>query len=84
VKIIALFVMAVALLGFGCKDSEVAQWKSLGTKHRVTVYSGGVAVKVYHSTGNVSNEGQTDGWYFEDAETHRLVEVSGTVVIEQE
>jgi hypothetical protein len=67
----------------GCKDATRAQWGSLGTRHRVTVWSGGVAVKTYISTGNVSNQGQSDGWYFEDEATHKLVEVAGTLTIEQ-
>jgi hypothetical protein len=68
----------------GCKDSTRAQWESLGTKHKIYVYSGGVCVKTYESTGNVSNEAHSDGYYFEDSTTHKLIEVSGTVVIEQE
>ena len=62
----------------GCKDATRAQFSGLGSKHTVTVWSGGVAVRVYHSTGSVSNHN------FEDAATHKLVEVSGTVTIEQE
>jgi hypothetical protein len=30
------------------------------------------------------NEKNSDGWYFEDAKTHKLVEVAGTVVFEAE
>lgn len=67
----------------GCKDSDRAQWRSMSSKHRVTVYSGGKAVGVWTSTGNVSNQEHSDGYYFEDEETHKLIEVSGTVVIEQ-
>lgn len=79
--------MSVAFLCLtlcGCKDATMAQWKSSGCRHKVTVYSGGVAVRIFHSTGNVSNQANSDGYYFEDVETKKLVEVSGTVVIEQE
>lgn len=67
----------------GCKDATRAQWNSLGTRHRITVYSGGKAVATFISTGNVSNQDRSDGYYFEDEATHKLVEVSGTIVIEQ-
>lgn len=79
-----LLAVSIVLMLVGCKDATRAQWGAMGSKHTVTVYSGGIAVKVFHSTGNVSNQGQSDGYYFEDAATHKLVEVSGTVVIEQE
>lgn len=80
---IALLIVAIAMMA-GCKDATVAQWNSLGKPHTITVYSGGVAVKVFHSTGNVSNEPNSDGWYFEDRDTHKLVEVAGSLVIEQD
>lgn len=82
-KILAFAIVAILCLA-GCKDATRAQWGAMGSKHTVTVYSGGVAVKVFHSTGNVSNQEQSDSYYFEDAATHKLVEVAGTVVIEQE
>lgn len=81
--IVLFFVVVIGLTG-GFKDANIAQLKSMGSKHQITVYSGGVPVKVFHSTGNVSNQDKSDGYYFEDAETHKLVEVAGTVVIEQE
>lgn len=80
----AAILTLLALCLAGCKDATRAQWGAMGSKHIVTVYSGGAAVKVFHSTGNVSNQEQSDGYYFEDAATHKLVEVAGTVVIEQE
>ena len=52
-------------------------------KNTITVYSGGVVVKVFHSTGIISRTYQ-GGYYFEDATTHKFVEASGTVVIEKE
>jgi hypothetical protein len=82
ILIISLTICLVAL-STGCKDASLAQFRSLGTKHRVTLYSGGKVMGTWISTGNVSNEGQSDGYYFEDNDTHKLIEVSGTVLIEQ-
>ena len=67
----------------GCKDATRAQFFSIGSKHRVSLYCGDKQIKQWVSTGNVSNEAHSDGYYFEDEETHRLVEISGTVIIEQ-
>ena len=73
------------LLLVGCKDSTWAQWHALGAKHRITLYGAtGVPIKTWESTGNVSNEDRSDGWYFKDVSTGKLVEVTGTLVIEQE
>lgn len=67
----------------GCKDSVMAQFRSLGSEHQVSLYSGGKLVGEWHSTGNVSNQEHSDGYYFEEKATHKLIEVSGTVVIIQ-
>ncbi len=75
---------ATLLIAAGCKDATMAQFNSLGSKHKITMYSGGKVVGTWESTGNVSNEEHSDGWYFEDAQTHKLVELTGQLVIEQE
>lgn len=40
-------------------------------------------IKTYISTGKVGSEENSDGYYFKDAATGELVEVSGNVVITQ-
>lgn len=81
-----LFVaLLVLVFGLGCKDSEVQQFESLGSRHKVTLYGAtGTVIGQWESTGNVSNQASSDGWYFRDAKTGKLVEVAGTLVIEQE
>jgi hypothetical protein len=79
-RILAALILMCAVVG--CKDADIAQYKSLSRPHKITLYSGGIAVKTYYSTGNVSNSGNSDGWYFENKETGKLVEVAGTIVIE--
>lgn len=68
----------------GCKDATRAQIYAQGKGHIVTLYSGGKAVRTWHSTGSPKNEEHSDGWYFEDRDTKKLVEVTGTVVFEVE
>lgn len=72
----SLAVLAIA----GCKSSDFAQIGSLGHEAHVKCYSGNLLIYEGDSTGNVSNEGSSDGWYWKDAKTGRLVEVSGSCV----
>jgi hypothetical protein len=81
-KRISLVLLAIACCG--CTDADVSQATAFGTPCKVTVWSGGEAVKEYRSTGRVHSEQDTDGWYFRDAQTGKLVRVSGTVTIEYE
>ena len=77
------FLLLLPLLG-GCKASEMAQIRSMGSKHEVTCYSGGVSIYHGESAGNVSNESQSDGWYWEDVETGKLVESSAACIFKAE
>jgi hypothetical protein len=72
------------LLGSGCTDAEMAERVSLGSRCRVTLYSGGKPVREWVSTGKVQTEEKSDGWYFMDAGTSKLVRVSGDVTVEQQ
>jgi hypothetical protein len=73
--------VAVAIGLGGCTNADVAQLSALGSPADITCYSGGKVIYQGQSTGKVSTENQSDGWYFEDASTHRLVRVSGQCVI---
>lgn len=81
-----VLLIGVALLSlFSCKDATRAQFNALNRPHRITQYAaGGNIIHQWKSTGSVSNEPNSDGWYFEDDSTRKLVEVTGTVVIEVE
>lgn len=75
--------LAIALLS-GCTSAERAKVFAYGSKHKITLYSGGVAVRVWHSSGAIINEEHSDGYYFQDDATGKLISVSGQIVIEQE
>ena len=78
-SIILVLVLSLA----GCTNAYRAQIGGFGSNYKVTLYSGGVAVKEWRSTGKVLTEHESDGWYFMDSETGKLIRVSGQVVIEQ-
>lgn len=74
----------IATLGItSCKDATKAQYQALGKRHKITLYGAtGTVINSWISTGNVSNSAHSDGWYFEDEKTGKLVEITGTLVIE--
>jgi len=78
-----VFLLLTMLLS-ACTSARVAKFQSLGSKHKIILYSGGVVVGTWHSSGYIQNEEKSDGYYFKDDSTGKLISVSGTVVIEQE
>ena len=78
-----LFALITVLTFTACKDAKRAQFNALGKPHIITLLGcTGDTLRRWESTGGVSNEEGSDGWYFEDAATGKLVEVTGTLVIE--
>lgn len=65
----------------GCTDATMSGISAYGQAHHIKQFSGGQLIGEWDSTGKVQNEAQSDGYYFEDAKTHKIVEVSGTVQI---
>jgi hypothetical protein len=76
-----IFITLVILTLTSCKDATKAQYNALGKPHIIKQYSGGKLIGEWVSTGNVSNEESSDGWYFEDATTGKLIEVTGDIQI---
>jgi hypothetical protein len=85
---IRLLVAAIVLLLIfsmaGCTSADRAKVFAYGSHHKITLYSGGVAVRVWHSSGAINNEEHSDGYYFMDDTSGKLIRVSGDIVIEQE
>ena len=54
------------------------------SNRKVTLYSGGQAVRTFTSRGAVLSEENSDGYYFTDNETGKLIELEGDIVIEEE
>ena len=80
-KILAAGLFAALLLSSGCTDAYSSKVGGLGSEHKVELYSGGVLVRSWISTGKVLSSEQSDGYFFRDKETKVNVEVSGTIVI---
>jgi hypothetical protein len=74
-----LILLLISLIG--CTDAGRAKIGGYGDKFKVEMYSGGQKVREWTSTGKVLSEEGSDGYYFNDSETGKLIEVSGDVVI---
>jgi len=78
------YLLLITLLVTGCTTADRAKVFALGSHHKITLYSGGIAVRSWHSSGAINNEEHSDGYYFMDDSSGKLIQVSGPVVIEQE
>lgn len=80
---ITLAIMFTVALG-ACSDAKRQAFGALGKPRKVTVYpANGDSARVWITTGKLVNEDNSDGFYFEDAATGKLVEVYGQAVVEQ-
>lgn len=81
-KSLTYVVLLVGSVLIGCTDAEQAKMSGYGSTYTVKVL-GPDTVIVYQSSGKVISEEKSDGYYFNDVKTGKLIEVSGTVIIEQ-
>lgn len=72
----------IVLFAIGCTDAKMKQFTTIGSSAHVKCYSGGTVIYDGYSTGKVTTEKGSDGWYFEDSKTNKLIRVSGDCVIE--
>jgi hypothetical protein len=86
--VIAIFIF-VGLLAAACYiawpylwDSSRAELMSNGHPFKITLFSGGREVKIWHSTGKVTTLKNSDGWEFKDKATGMFVRVTGACSVE--
>jgi hypothetical protein len=76
------FICIVFVVAFiGCSDAQIGKFKALGNSAQVECWSGGRSIFKGESTGKVSSEENSDGYYFIDKATGSPMEVSGNCVI---
>ena len=81
-KMITLMLVLALTMLTGCTDAFMGKFASLGNSATIECYSGGVLIYKGASTGKVSSEESSDGYYFVDKAVGRLKEVSGDCVID--
>lgn len=62
-RVTLILVVWVCLTVFGCTDAQRGKYAVLGNQAEVTCYSGGKAYFHARSTGKVSNEENSDGFF---------------------
>lgn len=77
---VLLFIASLVFIG-GCSNAGVASMQALGVDHRIELWSGGQKVMEWTSSGKVFSEDGSDGYYFCDKKTNRLVRVTGDIVV---
>lgn len=83
-KITIIVAFIAATLTIGCTDATKAQFGGYGSKYKVTLYGASPdPIREWVSTGKVATEEGSDGWFFMDSKTNKLVRVSGNVVVEE-
>lgn len=65
-----------------CTSAERSKFGGYGKNYTIKVVSCDTII-TYNSDGKVQSENNSDGYYFTDAATGKLVEVSGNVIIEE-
>ncbi len=80
-KAIILAALLSASIFSSCTDAELSKLGGYGDEFKVEMYSGGQKVREWTSSGKVLSEQGSDGYYFNDKDSGKLIEVSGDVVI---
>ena len=78
---VVLFI-AIVMGSTSCTDAEKAKWGGLGDEFKVEMINcDGTVARTWISSGKVLSESSSDGYYFMDKQTGKLIEVTGRLVI---
>jgi hypothetical protein len=80
-NVLTLLALVVVLGCTGCTGAARSNLAAYGMPHHIKQFSANQLIGEWDSTGMVSNEEQSDGFYFQDAATNKKVEVTGTLQI---
>ncbi len=80
----ALLAATLSFGAVGCTDASRSKLLAYGSQFQVTLYAAdGSVIKQWTSSGKVKSEETSDGYYFMDQASGRLIEVTGTLIIEK-
>lgn len=78
-------IIIIALLFVGCTDADVAQLGGYNAEFKIELVNcDGSVTKEWISTGKVRTEKESDGYYFMDKSSGKLVRVTGNLIITEE
>jgi hypothetical protein len=78
----AVGILMITLGLSSCTDATMGKIGGYGNSFTVQVL-GPDTIITYVSSGKVISEEHSDGYYFTDSKTGKLIEVSGTVIISE-
>lgn len=79
---LGLLVLISSLSLASCTDAKRSKMLGHGSTFKVELINcDGTVAKTWISTGKVSSEASSDGYFFKDSESGNLVEVTGTIII---
>lgn len=81
-KIIILTLITLGLLTTGCTDAQIGKLSAYGGSAKIKCFSAEKLIFEGISTGKVTSESSSDGYFFVDSADNKLKEVSGNCVIE--
>jgi len=75
-------VLLVLILFSSCTDASISKMGGYGDEFSVELINcDGSVVYKWVSSGKVISEKDSDGYYFKDKKTGKLIEVTGTLII---
>ena len=77
-----LIASSFILLFFSCTDAKKAKFGGFGSKFQIEMLNcDGTVARTWISSGKVSSEKSSDGYYFMEEGTNKLIEVTGRLII---
>jgi hypothetical protein len=74
--------LLLILLATACTDAEMAKLGGYGDEFKVELLNcDGTVARTWISSGKVQSEERSDGYFFNDKQTGKLIEVTGTLII---
>ena len=86
-KVITMVVLFIAIVigSTSCTDAQRSKIGGLGDEFKVEMINcDGSVARTWISSGKVSSEANSDGYYFKDKASGKLIEVTGRLVITKE
>ena len=81
-KVFILALSLVLLTMASCTDASMAKLGGLGDEFKVEMINcDGSVARSWISSGKVLSEANSDGYFFKDKESGKLIEVTGRLVI---
>ena len=77
-----LLVSFLILFFYACTDAKKAKIGGFGSKFQIEMLNcDGSVARTWISSGKVSSEQNSDGYYFMEEGTNKLIEVTGRLII---